>query len=384
MNFTTAPAASAEKRRIKVLIVDDSALVRSLLTDILRADPGIEVVGVASDAHIAREKIKALNPDVLTLDVEMPKMDGITFLKNLMRLRPMPVVMVSSLTERGADVTLDALALGAVDYLSKPKIDLAATLKDYGDELIDKIRAASKASVRALDPRRAAAIASHVSPRAAHSTDAVLPKAPPPKQLRTTDRIIAIGASTGGTEAIKEVLMRLPPDSPGVVIAQHIPKAFSGPFAKRMNDNCHVTVYEAEDGQQVLAGHAYIAPGDKHLMVVRDGARYVCRLDDGVPVNRHKPSVDVLFRSVAQNAGGNAIGAILTGMGKDGARGLKEMLEAGSRTIAQDEATSVVWGMPGEAVSLGAAQHVLPLENVAAKILALADTMDITRDAREA
>jgi two-component system, chemotaxis family, protein-glutamate methylesterase/glutaminase len=385
MNFTTAaPAASAAKRRIKVLIVDDSALVRSLLTDILRADPGIEVVGVASDAHIAREKIKALNPDVLTLDVEMPKMDGITFLKNLMRLRPMPVVMVSSLTERGADVTLDALALGAVDYLSKPKIDLAATLKDYGDELIDKIRAASKASVRALDPRRAAAIASHVAPRAAHSTDAVLPKAPPPKQLRTTDRIIAIGASTGGTEAIKEVLMRLPPDSPGVVIAQHIPKAFSGPFAKRMNDNCHVTVYEAEDGQQVLAGHAYIAPGDKHLMVVRDGARYVCRLDDGVPVNRHKPSVDVLFRSVAQNAGGNAIGAILTGMGKDGARGLKEMLEAGSRTIAQDEATSVVWGMPGEAVALGAAQHVLPLENVAAKILALADAMDITRDAREA
>jgi two-component system chemotaxis response regulator CheB len=384
MSSTTAASASAAGRRIKVLIVDDSALVRSLLTDILKADPGIEVVGVASDAHIAREKIKALNPDVLTLDVEMPKMDGITFLKNLMRLRPMPVVMVSSLTERGADVTLDALALGAVDYLSKPKIDLAATLKDYGDELIEKIRAASKASVRALDPRRAAAIATHMSARAAHSTDAVLPKAPPPKQLRTTDRIIAIGASTGGTEAIKEVLMRLPPDTPGVVIAQHIPKAFSGPFAKRMNDCCQVTVYEAEDGQQVLAGHAYIAPGDKHLMVVRDGARYVCRLDDGVPVNRHKPSVDVLFRSVAQNAGRNAIGAILTGMGKDGARGLKEMLDAGSRTIAQDEATSVVWGMPGEAVALGAAQYVLPLENVAGKILSLADAMDITRNAREA
>jgi two-component system chemotaxis response regulator CheB len=297
-----------------------------------------------------------------------------------MRLRPMPVVMVSSLTERGADVTLDALALGAVDYLSKPKIDLAATLKDYGDELIEKIRAASKASVRALDPQRAAMITA----KAAHSTDAVLRKAPPPKQLRTTDRIIAIGASTGGTEAIKEVLMRLPPDTPGVVIAQHIPKAFSGPFAKRMNDCCHVTVYEAEDGQQVLAGHAYIAPGDKHLMVVRDGARYICRLDDGVPVNRHKPSVDVLFRSVAQNAGRNAIGAILTGMGKDGARGLKEMLEAGSRTIAQDEATSVVWGMPGEAVTLGAAQYILALENVAGKILSLADAMDITRDAREA
>lgn len=381
MTSPVAPASvSAPKRRIRVLIVDDSALVRSLLTDILRADPGIEVVGVASDAHIAREKIKALNPDVLTLDVEMPKMDGITFLKNLMRLRPMPVVMVSSLTERGADVTLDALALGAVDYLSKPKIDLAATLKDYGDELIEKIRAASKASVRALDPRRAATI----TVKAAHSTDAVLPKAPPPKQLRTTDRIIAIGASTGGTEAIKEVLTRLPPDTPGVVIAQHIPKAFSGPFAKRMNDCCHVTVYEAQDGQQVLAGHAYIAPGDKHLMVVRDGARYVCKLDDGVPVNRHKPSVDVLFRSVAQNAGRNAIGVILTGMGKDGARGLKEMLDAGSRTIAQDEATSVVWGMPGEAVALGAAQHILALENVAGKILSLADAMDITRGAQEA
>ncbi len=337
----TTPAG---KRRIRVLIVDDSALVRSLLTDILRADPGIEVVGAASDAHVAREKIKALNPDVLTLDVEMPKMDGITFLKNLMRLRPMPVVMVSSLTERGADVTLDALAIGAVDYLSKPKIDLAATLKDYSEELIEKIKAASRASVRALDPCRAATIA--VRPK--FSTDAVLPKQPGSKQLRTTDRIIAIGASTGGTEAIKEVLTKLPP------------------------------------GQQVLAGHVYIAPGDRHLMVVRDGARYVLRLDDGVPVNRHKPSVDVLFRSVAQNAGRNAIGVILTGMGKDGAKGLKEMLDAGSQTIAQDEATSVVWGMPGEAVSLGAAQHVIALDSVAGKIRSLADSMDITRQAREA
>ncbi len=370
----------ATKRRIRVLIVDDSALVRSLLSDILAADRSIEVVGVAGDAHAAREKIKSLTPDVITLDVEMPKMDGITFLRNLMRLRPMPVVMVSSLTERGADVTLDALAIGAVDYLSKPKIDLAATLKDYGEELIEKVKIASKASVRALDPRRAATIAA----RPAHNADAVLPKARPPKQLRTTDRIIAIGASTGGTEAIKEVLVRLPPDAPGVVIAQHIPKAFSTPFARRMNDCSQVTVYEAEDGQHVLAGHVYIAPGDRHLMVVRDGARYVCRLDDGVPVNRHKPSVDVLFRSVAQNAGGNAIGVLLTGMGRDGARGLKEMLDAGSRTIAQDEATSVVWGMPGEAVSLGAAQHVLPLESVASKVLSLADAMDITRNTHEA
>jgi len=312
--------------------------------------------------------------------VEMPKMDGITFLKNLMRLRPMPVVMVSSLTERGADVTLDALAIGAIDYLSKPKIDLAATLKDYSEELIEKIKTASRASVRALDPHRAAMLAA----RPRFSADAVLPKTAGAGHLRTTDRIIAIGASTGGTEAIKAVLTRLPPDTPGVVIAQHIPKAFSTPFAKRMNDCCQMTVYEAEDGQQVLAGHAYIAPGDRHLMVVRDGARYVLKLDDGVPVNRHKPSVDVLFRSVAQNAGRNAIGVILTGMGKDGAKGLKEMLDAGSQTIAQDEATSVVWGMPGEAVALGAAQHVIALDSVAGKIRTLADSMDITRQAREA
>jgi two-component system, chemotaxis family, protein-glutamate methylesterase/glutaminase len=374
-------AAPAAKRPIRVLIVDDSALVRSLLTDILKAAPGIEVVGVAADAHAAREKIKQLNPDVLTLDVEMPKMDGITFLRNLMRLRPMPVVMVSSLTERGADVTLDALALGAVDYLSKPKIDLAATLKDYAEELVEKVRTAARASVRALDPRQARP-PGPVGP--AHTADAVLPKAPPRNRpLRTTDRVIAIGASTGGTEAIKEVLIRLPADCPGVVIAQHIPKAFSTPFARRMNDCCPmITVCEAQDGQHVLPGHAYIAPGDRHLMLVRDGTRYVCRLDDGVPVNRHKPSVDVLFRSVAQNAGRNAIGVLLTGMGKDGARGLKEMLDSGSRTMAQDEASSVVWGMPGEAVALGAAEHVVALESVAGKILALADAMDITRESK--
>ncbi len=368
-------AAAGIRPRIRVLIVDDSALVRTLLTEMLSAAADIEVVGAAADAHAAREKIKRLNPDVITLDVEMPRMDGITFLRNLMRLRPMPVVMVSSLTERGADVTLDALSLGAVDYLPKPKIDLAATFAEYRDELAEKIRTAARASVRALDPRRAT-----LEPGPAHSADAVLPRKATPRPLRTTDRIIAIGASTGGTEAIKEVLTRLPPDSPGVVITQHIPKAFSGPFARRMNDCCAVSVSEAQDGQQILAGHAYIAPGDQHLMVVRDGARYICRLDDGVPVNRHKPSVDVLFRSVAQNGGRNAIGVLLTGMGKDGARGLKEMLDSGSRTIAQDEATSVVWGMPGEAVTLGAAEHVLPLEHIATKIRSLAETMDITRE----
>ena len=360
--------------RIRVLIVDDSALVRQILTEILSADRQIEVVGVASDAHVAREKIKSLNPDVITLDVEMPKMDGVTFLRNLMRLRPMPVVMVSSLTEHGADVTLDALAMGAVDYLPKPKIDIAATLKDYGDQLTEKVKMAARARVRALDPQRPMP-----QPRPSYGADAVIPAGAPPKHLRTTDRVIAIGASTGGTEAIKEVLMGLPPDTPGVVVTQHIPKAFSGPFAKRMDQCCQMTVYEAQDGQQILPGHVYIAPGDQHLLVIRDGARYVCRLDDGTPVNRHKPSVDVLFRSVAQNVGRNAIGMLLTGMGKDGARGLKEMREAGSPTIAQDEATSVVWGMPGEAVAIGAAENVLPLGEIAAETMRLSEAMDITR-----
>jgi len=371
---SAVPLARAPGSKIRVLIVDDSALVRQILTEILSADREIEVVGVASDAHVARERIKSLNPDVITLDVEMPKMDGVTFLRNLMRLRPMPVVMVSSLTEHGADVTLDALSLGAVDYLPKPKIDLAATLKDYGDLLVEKVKMAARARVRALDPQRPMP-----QVRPSHTADAVLPAGSPPKHLRTTDRIIAIGASTGGTEAIKEVLMGFPPDTPGVVVTQHIPKAFSGPFAKRMDQCCQMTVYEATDGQQILPGHVYIAPGDRHLLVIRDGARYVCRLDDGTPVNRHKPSVDVLFRSVAQNVGRNAIGLLLTGMGKDGARGMKEMRDAGSPTIAQDEATSVVWGMPGEAVAIGAAEKTLPLGEIASATIRLSESMDITK-----
>jgi two-component system chemotaxis response regulator CheB len=351
--------ASAPQKRIRVLIVDDSALVRRLLTDMLSSDPGVEVLGTAGDAYMAREKIKALNPDVITLDVEMPKMDGITFLRNLMRLRPMPVIMVSSLTEHGADITLDALAAGAVDYFPKPKIDIAATLTEYRDELVAKIKAAAGARVRAIHSKPA------LDPQSLEKYDveALLPKTAA-QHFRTTDQIIAIGASTGGTEAIKAVLMGFEPDTPGVLIVQHIPKAFSTPFAKRMNDCCRMAVCEAEDGQQVLPGHAYIAPGDRHLMLVRDGARYVCRLDDGVPVNRHKPSVDVLFRSVAQQAGTNAVGVILTGMGKDGAIGLREMREAGAPTIAQDEASCVVWGMPGEAVAIGAAAHVLPLDEI--------------------
>lgn len=361
----------APRPRIKVLVVDDSALVRKILTELIGADPGMEVVGAAGDAYAAREMIKRLEPDVLTLDVEMPKMDGVTFLRNLMRLRPMPVVMVSSLTERGADITLDALSLGAVDFLTKPRLDIAAKLAEYGDELRAKVRAAAGARLRSqagpTTPPRG------VPP--AYSADAVLTRQAP-LHFRTTERIIAIGASTGGTEAIKDVLLGLPADAPGVLIAQHIPKNFSEAFARRMNRLTQLNVVEAQDGQQVLPGHAYVAPGDRHLMLVRDGARYVCRLDDGELVNRHKPSVDVLFRSVAQQAGRNALGVLLTGMGRDGARGLLEMREAGSPTLAQDEATSVVWGMPGEAVALGAATEVLPLPSIAARLLALVRVRD--------
>jgi two-component system chemotaxis response regulator CheB len=352
-------------RRVRVLVVDDSALVRRILTEVLNSSPGIEVVGTAADPYSAREKIKQLNPDVLTLDVEMPRMDGLTFLANLMRLRPMPVVMVSSLTEQGADITLQALEYGAVDFVTKPKLDLAHTLEDYAAELIEKVRTAAGAKVRALAPHMHAERS--IQPR--YTADVVLARGAPRAHFRTTDRIIAIGASTGGTEAIREVLARLPADAPGVVIAQHIPEAFSEPFARRMDAACPMRVFHARDGQQIVPGHVYIAPGNWHLLVVRDGARYVCRLSDGPPVNRHRPSVDVLFRSVAQNAGPNAVGVILTGMGDDGARGMKEMHDAGAPTIAQDEASSVVWGMPGEAVRGGGVDQVLPLAAIAAAVL---------------
>jgi two-component system chemotaxis response regulator CheB len=351
-------------RKIRVLVVDDSALVRQLLTEILSAARDIDVVGAAPDPYIAREKIKQLKPDVITLDVEMPRMDGLTFLENLMRLHPLPVVMVSSLTERGADVTLRALELGAVDFVSKPKVDLANTLEDYAQEIADKVRVAAGARVA---QRERAPIPLEVVPKL--TADAVIARHTAATHFRTTDRIVAIGASTGGTEAIKEVLARMPADAPGIVITQHIPEAFSGPFARRMDSLSAMTVAEAWDGAQIIAGHAYIAPGNRHLLVARDGARFVCRLNDGPPVNRHRPSVDVLFRSVAQNAGVNAVGVLLTGMGADGAEGLKEMHMVGAHTIAQDERTSVVWGMPGEAVRRGAADEVVALETVAERIL---------------
>jgi two-component system, chemotaxis family, protein-glutamate methylesterase/glutaminase len=336
---------------IRVLIVDDSALMRKLLTEVLSSDPEITVIGAAPDPFVARDKIKALNPDVLTLDVEMPRMDGLTFLENLMRLRPMPVVMVSSLTERGAETTLQALELGAVDFVTKPKIDLEAGLRQYATELLAKIKIAARARVR-------------------HGSGAPPPPRPTARRsLRTTEKIIALGASTGGTEAIKVVLEAMPPDAPAIVITQHIPALFSGPFAQRMDRASAMSVCEAQDGQLIVPGHCYIAPGSLHLKVERSGARYTCRLSDAPPENRHRPSVDTLFRSVVEQVGVNAVGALLTGMGEDGARGLLAMREAGSHTLAQDEATSVVWGMPGAAVKMAAAERVLPLEHIAAQLL---------------
>ena len=358
-------------KKISVLIIDDSAVVRSILTEILSSDDGIEVVGTAMDPHIAREKIKRLKPDVLTLDVEMPKMDGLTFLSNLMRLRPMPVVMISSLTEAGADVTLKALGLGAVDFISKPKLDVAHQLEGYSKEIIAKVKAAATARihphvpVKEVQTKTSRFDAEEIEKR--YSTTIVLQRSPL-RKMKATEKIIAIGASTGGTEAIKDILLQMRPDSPGTLIAQHIPPAFSTAFAKRMDSLSSMVVSEAEDGQIITQGHVYIAPGDHHLMLVRDGARYRCKLNDGQPVNRHKPSADVMFRSVAQSAGLNAIGVILTGMGVDGARGLLEMHDAGAPTIAQDEKTSVVWGMPGEAVKLKAVDHVLPIASIEAKI----------------
>ncbi len=350
--------------KIKVLIIDDSALVRQVLTKIIESSSKLEVVGVARDPLDAREKIKQLNPDVLTLDVEMPKMDGVTFLKNLMRLRPMPVVMISTLTEAGADITLEALEVGAVDFIAKPKIDVEGALQEYTDEIIEKIEIAGKAKVR-----------EYKGPANTLKTDkkldagAVLEKKTGKIRFRTTDKIVAIGASTGGTEAIKAVLESLPADAPGIVISQHIPIAFSKAFTDRVNKTCQVIVCEPTDGQKIVPGHAYIAPGDKHLLVERSGAEYICRLNDGPPVSRHKPSVDVMFRSVAQNVGPNAMGVMLTGMGADGAQGMLEMKQQGAYNISQDEDSCVVWGMPGAAVKIGAVDKEFTLSKVGNEIL---------------
>ena len=337
---------------IRVLVVDDSALMRDVLTAILSSDPDIEVVGAACDPYVARDMIKDLNPDVLTLDIEMPRMDGLTFLKNLMRLRPMPVVMVSTLTERGCAVTLDALAIGALDYVAKPKTDQRRQLTALSDELIAKVKAAKCANVTAADTSKRTG-----PPKAATGSFA------------STKHVIAIGASTGGTEAIREVLTALPTPCPPIVIAQHIPGAFSAPFAARLNGMCSFRVCEAADGVELLPGTVHIAPGGKHLEVARTGGSLHTRVHEGEAVNRHRPSVDVLFDSVAKIMGRSAVGVLLTGMGADGAAALGRMRAAGAYTIAQDEATSVVWGMPGAAVKMDAVDDVLPLGKIAAVLL---------------
>lgn len=351
------------KKIIRVLIVDDSALTRKILREILSSDAEIEVVGTAMDPYVARKKIKQLNPDVLTLDVEMPKMNGINFLKNLMRLRPMPVVMVSTLTQKGADLALEALGLGAVDYVGKPDAISETSLSDYSEEIINKIKVAASVNNPLCSPT---------------NNQRTLPPARTNKSTTSVRKsngqpIVVIGASTGGTEAIKEIVGSLKPDTYSLIVVQHIPRAFSSAFAERINNISALEVCEAKDNQKILPGHVYIAPGDQHLKIARDENTNLlyCKLDDGEAINRHKPSVDVLFRSACKTAGNNTIGILLTGMGSDGARGLKEMHDAGAITIAQDEQSSIVWGMPGEAVKIQAADFILPLNKIADKVTTL-------------
>jgi two-component system chemotaxis response regulator CheB len=349
---------------IKVLIIDDSALIRSLLTEIINKQPDMVVVGTAPDPLVAREKIKALNPDVLTLDVEMPKMDGLAFLEKLMRLRPTPVVMVSSLTEKSSAITLHALELGAFDFVTKPKVDICNGLQEYAEELTDKIRGASKARLRQPVPRHAVPIS--VSQK--NNADVVLPAEH--HVFATTEKVILVGASTGGTEALKEFLVDLPADCPAILITQHMPETFTKTFAKRLDGLCRISVKEADHGERVLPGHAYLAPGNRHLLLKRSGANYMTELSDGPPVSRHRPSVDVLFRSGANCAGKNAIGVIMTGMGDDGAAGMLEMYQAGAHTLAQDEASCVVFGMPKEAIARGGVAEVVPLQEMSKRLFA--------------
>ncbi|RRH92760.1 chemotaxis response regulator protein-glutamate methylesterase [Variovorax beijingensis] len=347
-------------KKIKVLCVDDSALIRSVMTEIINSQADMTVVGTAADPLQARDLIKVTNPDVLTLDVEMPRMDGLEFLEKLMRLRPMPVVMVSSLTERGSEIALRALELGAIDFVTKPRLGVRDGLLQYTELIAGKIRTA--AAARLLPGRHGA------SAKGAADGDPQEPLLRSP--LLSTEKLIIIGASTGGTEAIREVLLPLPPDAPAVLIAQHMPAGFTRSFAQRLNGLCRITVKEAEHGERVLPGYAYIAPGGFHLSLGRSGANYVAQLDQEPPVNRHRPSIDVLFDSAARHAGKNAIGMILTGMGRDGAEGLLRMKRAGAYTFAQDEASCVVFGMPREAIALGAADEVAPLGEMGRRVLA--------------
>lgn len=347
-------------KKIRVIVVDDSALVRSLVSEIINREKDMECVGTANDPLIARELIRELDPDVITLDIEMPKMDGIDFLGRLMRLRPMPVVMISTLTERGAEVTMRALELGAVDFVAKPRLGLVDGINELAGQIVDKVRVAAAAHIRRL-PSQSVSAEEGVA-KAARSSSTLIGRV-------STEKLVCIGASTGGTEAIKEVLMQLPADSPGVVITQHMPPGFTTSFAARLNSLCQITVQEAVNGGRILPGHAYIAPGGKQFWVNRSGANYVCVVEDGELVNRHRPSVEVLFKSVAKVVGRNAFGIMLTGMGGDGAKAMKEMKDAGSYNYVQDEASCIVFGMPREAILHGAADEVLSLTEIAPALL---------------
>lgn len=350
--------------KVRVLVVDDSASVRQTMVEVLSADPGIEVIGVAPDPFVAARRIAEDVPDVITLDVEMPRMDGITFLRKIMSQKPIPVVMCSSLTEAGSETLMQALEAGAVDVILKPRIAAADHLAEVGDRIRDVVKAAARARVGARKPT-----VRRLDPGTKLTADAVLPPPSGAAMARTTEMVVCLGASTGGTEALREVLQSLPANAPGVVVVQHMPEKFTAAFAKRLNSLCEVEVSEARHGDPVLRGHVLIAPGDKHMLLERQGARYQVAIKDGPPVSRHRPSVDVLFRSAARAAGKNAMGVIMTGMGDDGARGLLEMKEAGAHTVAQDEATSIVFGMPKEAIALGAADKVLALDHIARDIM---------------
>jgi two-component system chemotaxis response regulator CheB len=356
----------AEKKKIRVLVIDDSASVRQTLTAILQEDPEIEVIAAAADPFRAARYIQEEMPDVITLDVEMPRMDGITFLRKLMSQCPVPVVMCSSLTEAGSETLLQALEAGAVDIILKPRIGVAEHLAESHLQIRDIVKAAAKARIRGGKPRPAQ---TGKGPEKKLTADAVLPPPSGKAMSRTTEMVVCIGASTGGTEALREVLEALPANAPGIVVVQHMPETFTKAFARRLDGLCEVDVKEAVDGDPVLRGHVLIAPGGRHLMLERQGARYHVSVRDGPLVSRHRPSVDVLFRSAARCAGSNAVGIIMTGMGDDGARGLLEMKEAGARTLAQDEATSIVFGMPKEAIARGAADKVIPLGSIARELL---------------
>ncbi len=354
-------------KKIKVLIIDDSALVRQTLFELLSSDPEIEVTGMASDPYIAAAKINEVIPDVITLDVEMPKMDGLTFLRKLMSQHPIPVVVISTLTEKGTDTAIEALELGAVEIVAKPKVNTKELLEKARFELCEKVKIASTAFVK----RRLNTVSKpgdNMQPKL--SADVMLEKVQSRKSLiQTTEIVIAVGASTGGTEALKTFLMAMPVDSPGIVIVQHMPEMFTKQFAKRLDSICAINIKEAEDGDEVLPGQALIAPGNQHMLLKRSGARYYVEVKDGPLVNRHKPAVDVLFRSVSRYAGKNAIGVIMTGMGDDGSKGLLEMKEEGAFTIAQDEKSCVVFGMPKEAIKLNAVLEILSLNQIAPFII---------------